>query len=127
MTEHAGGRVDHPAGSSLRHTGFHVEIAAGDGATLLRLSGELDMATAPRLREALSSVLDARPSSIAVDVADLTFVDSTGVGVFLSASRRAATIECPFVVRFPRRAVLRVLRLTGVERLMVIEPYPSTD
>lgn len=107
-----------------RLTGFTVEVAGNDGGMLLRLAGELDMATAPGLRDALHLALEVAPSVLAVDLAELTFVDSTGIGVLLTAARRAEAAGCPFVVRSPRRAVLKVLRLTGVERVMVIEPGP---
>lgn len=51
----------------------------------------------------------------------VTFVDSTGLGVFVAASRRAARIGCSFVLRSPRPNVLRTLRLTGIDGRINIE------
>lgn len=99
----------------LLRSRFGAEVTTDDRTVVFRLHGELDMATAPRLARALSTTLDTGPSSIAVELSELTFVDSTGLDVFLTASRRAARIGCSFTLRSPRRAVLKTLRLTGLD------------
>jgi anti-sigma B factor antagonist len=110
--------------SVLLRAGFHADANALDGSVVVRLQGELDMATAPALSRALDTALDTRPTSLVLDLADLTFVDSTGIRVLITACRRAGGQGCSFVLRAPRRAVLKALRLTGVDRLMVVEPAP---
>ena len=121
MSEHLlDSSADHDVASRLRRDGFCVEPVATDGATVLWLHGELDMAAAPLLAHAVSAAFDSRPSAMTLDLRDLSFVDSTGIGVFVSGSRRAAPIRCSFALRSPRPAVLRTLRLTGVDRLIVI-------
>jgi len=99
----------------LLHSGFGTEETAEDGSVVFRLHGELDMATAPLLARSLSTTLDTGPSSVALDLSELTFVDSTGLNAFVTASRRADRIGCSFTLRSPRRAVLRTLRLTGLD------------
>lgn len=110
--------------SALLRAGFHAEANALDGSVVVRLQGELDMASAPALSRALDTALDARPNSLALDLRDLTFVDSTGIRVLITACRRAGSQGSSFVLREPRRPVLKALRLTGVDRLMVVEPGP---
>ena len=111
----------------LLQAGFHAEADDSSGTTVVRLHGDLDMASAPGLTRALSSALDAGPPALVVDLSELDFVDSTGIRVLITACRRAGNEGCSFVVRGPRRPVLKALRLTGVDRLMVIEPAPSPD
>ncbi len=113
--------------AAMLHFGFSTEANASDGAVVVRLHGELDMATAPGLTRALGTALDGRPTALAVDLSDLRFLDSTGIRVLITACRRAGTEGCPFVLRAPRRPVLKALRLTGVDRLMVIEPDPVSS
>jgi len=109
------------AASTLLRTGFHTAVDATDASLVLRLRGELDMASAPGLARSLDTVLDARPAAVTLDLTDLTFVDSSGIHVLIIACRRAGSEGCSFALRAPCRSVLKALRLTGVDRLMVIK------
>ncbi len=109
---------------ALRRTGFHAAVESAGGCVIVRLQGELDMATSPRLSEALSTALGAR-RPVVVDLADLTFIDSTGIAVLLEARRGAKESGVSLVVRSPNRPVLKALRLTGVDRILAIEPVGS--
>ena len=108
-------------GARLLRTGFAASADRSDGALLVRLHGELDLATAPSLADVVDAALEDRPPALALDLSQLTFVDSTGINVLVDAHRRAERDGCPFVLRAPRRAVLRALRLTGVDRVVPIE------
>jgi anti-sigma B factor antagonist len=118
-------RIGQPDGiggaSTLLRTGFHsVSDSLGD-TIMIRLQGELDMASAPGLGGALDTALDAKPSVLVLDLTELTFLDSTGIRVLITACRRAGAEGASFILRSPRRSVLKALRLTGVDRLLVIE------
>lgn len=77
----------------------------------LRLEGELDMATAPQLMAAGEPLLDDE-GDVRLELADLTFVDSTGMrAIFTLASRLS---NGRLVLVDPSSAVLRVLELTGL-------------
>ena len=110
------------AASDLRRTGFHAEVQPLESSVLVRLHGELDMATAPALGRTLHTALGAGPSILALDLRELTFVDSTGIRVLITACRQAEKAGCRFVLRSPSRSVRKALLLTGVDRLMAIEP-----
>ncbi len=117
----ASGELAQVAATLLR-TGFHAAVDSTEGSIVLRLQGELDMATAPGLARAMDTALDARPATLALDLSGLTFLDSTGICVLITACRRAGDQGCAFVLRSPCRPVLKALRLTGVDRLMAVEP-----
>ncbi len=110
-----------PTGDMFR-TGFGIWTTDVDGSVMVHLTGELDMASAPGLGRALDAVLDAGATALCLDVARLTFIDSTGIRVFVNACRRAQRQGCPFSVRSPGRAVSKVLHLTGVDRFLGTEP-----
>jgi anti-sigma B factor antagonist len=118
----------HPAGSTrdseLLRTGFQVDAESADATVLLRLQGELDMATAVELRRAVGEAISGLPQVIVADASRVTFVDSTGIGVLVGGSRRAQAAGCSFVVRSPSRSVLKALRLTGLDQVLDIEADP---
>lgn len=64
-----------------------IEANHEDGRRELKLSGELDMATANAVRETLSEAL-RRGDAIVVDTVDVTFIDSTGLATLISARQR---------------------------------------
>ncbi len=113
------------ASSELRRTGFSAEVQPEDGQVVVRLQGELDMATSPALDRALTAAVSVGGSSVVVDLASLTFMDSTGIAVLLGGCRRAEEAGQTMVVRSPRRPVLKAFRLTGVDQILAIEPGES--
>jgi len=88
------------------------------GRIVLRLSGELDLSTVPRFVEAIDGILDHGAASIELDLGDLGFIDSSGVGAYVTTFRRARARNCD--VRIGARSALvdRVLELSGVERAL---------
>jgi len=111
---------------ALLRTGFHIEAQVSPTTIVLRLRGELDMASGASLRDAIASALEANPLVLAIDLAHLTFVDSTGIRVLMGGSRRAAEAGCAFVLCAPRRPILKALQLTGLDQVMVIETETPT-
>lgn len=127
MSEHQRDQDDDgPKGApGLLPAGFHVYPETTDDAVVVRVEGELDMASAPRLGRVLNTALDDGASALSLDLTELSFLDSTGVRVLISAHRRATDQGCAFTLARPTRSVRRVLHLTGVDQLLVIEPAPS--
>lgn len=110
------------AAAELQRTGFAVVAQTSERSTVLKLRGELDVATAPVLEGGLACAFAPKPSSMVLDMTDLTFLDSTGIRVLVTAARQAEGDGCSIVLMAPNAQVLRVLRLTGVDRLIAIEP-----
>lgn len=82
------------------------------------LFGELDLATVPDVEEEIQRVEATDAAAIIVDLSGLTFMDSTGVRLMLSADARSrANANRLTLLRGPA-AVQRVLELCGVERLL---------
>jgi anti-sigma B factor antagonist len=91
-----------------------------DDRAIVSIGGDLDLAAAPGLRDALAEVIDADHREVVLDAIDVTFCDSTGLGVLLSAARVAGTRGQRIVVWRPRRALEDVLRLAGAEQILPI-------
>ena len=98
-----------------------TEMVPG-GAVVLRVSGELDLASVPRLEEALATV-SADPTVI--DLSECTFLDSSGVRVLASAGRELSEAGRRFAVVTSDPGLLRVLEITGVDTMLAV--HHSTE
>ena len=91
------------------------------GKTLVTVVGEVDVSNAGELREAVDSALEAAPAEVSVDLAEVSYIDSTGIGVLVGAATRAQKAGVAFSVAHPQANVKRVLGLLGVERQLNVE------
>jgi len=91
-----------------------------DGWTVVHASGEVDVATAPALRTHLEELLEADVTRLVVDLEDVDFIDSTGLGVLVGGLRRAraANGEVRLVCTNPR--ILKVFEATGLHEVFAI-------
>lgn len=88
------------------------------GNRVIRVGGELDLATVPTLQEELEAAIGRPRGGIVVDLGDLEFIDSTGIAVPVRAIAQSnGSARLKFV---PSRAlgVIRVLDMTGVSERM---------
>jgi anti-anti-sigma factor len=93
--------------------------------TVVGVAGELDVATAPALRDSLLGMLNRGVDSLVVDLRGVTFIDSTGVGSLLRLHHRQGLLggQVHFVADQP--AVLRVLELMQLLRRLHVTPSVS--
>lgn len=84
----------------------------------IRLSGELDLATADDVQRELERVEATEADSIVIDLSELTFMDSTGVRLLVTAHARARADSNRLTLLRGGRAVQRILQLSGVEALL---------
>lgn len=93
----------------------------GEGTwAVVDVGGEVDMFTAPKLREALIQAIDQGNDRVAVDLHDVTFMDSTGLGVLIGALRRVRERSGELRIICTSRPVLRVLEVTGLHNVFSI-------
>lgn len=101
---------------------FSVETGSFGEAALVSLSGDLDLSTAKRAEQAIEAAEKAGPSTLAVDLRGLTFMDSTGLRVVVSADKRAARANRRLVIIQGPAAVRRVFEITRLdERLDIVD------
>jgi anti-sigma B factor antagonist len=100
--------------------------SVNDGAiAVFALSGTLDIATSPTLRAALMEAADRDNHEIVVDLSQLEFLDSTGLGALIGAHKRAAEHHGEVRLVAQEGQILRLLRITGL--LDVFSVYPNLD
>jgi anti-sigma B factor antagonist len=93
--------------------------------TVVALSGEIDLSVAPSLRRRIFEAIDRPPARVALDLAHLQFIDSTGLGVLVGALRHARTADGELRLAEPTPAVARVLSVTGLDRVFSV--FPTMD
>jgi anti-anti-sigma factor len=80
--------------------------------------GEIDMTTVDALRHTLSTVLSQeRPQHIDVNLAEVTFMDSSGINAMMACRADASPSGCRITISHPVPMVRRVLSITGVDHL----------
>lgn len=100
------------------------EVSENDGAVVVRLAGELDLYNSHVVREALVESADRGPERLVIDLAEVTFIDSTALGVLIEgrtllANRRA------FLLASPGLEARRALEIAGLDRHFAI--HDSVD
>ena len=100
-----------------------VEVEYTDSKScVVHLVGEVDLASAPLLREALLEVIHAGCLNISVDAARLVFIDSTGIGVLIGTHKRIDMSAGNFTVINAQPRVERTLLITGVAGMLGTGP-----
>jgi anti-sigma B factor antagonist len=89
-----------------------VRVGRENGAQALELSGELDAASAPAVRERLAEVATRGVGPLVIDLSHLDFIDSTGLSVLLNAKRRLTRRGRGFALVCPPGHVHRILEVT---------------
>lgn len=92
----------------------------------LSVSGELDLATTPQLEQKARILLADGARSIVIDLANLDFIDSTGLRLLLLLSREAAGDDWAMLITRPSEQVQTILEITGTATELPIEAATSS-
>jgi anti-anti-sigma factor len=101
-------------------------VAAAAGTVTVSVEGELDLANCESLRAVLREVTSRKPDQVVVDLAQLSFLDSSGIRCLIGAAQDAQAGETRLVVRQPQPSVRRVMEVCGVDELLLGAPGPDT-
>jgi len=99
---------------------FEINQTEHDGVPILHVRGEIDVATAPQLRDHLQSCVAKNKSTIIVDLLAVTFLDSTALGVMVGGLKRCREGggDLHLVIAEPR--ILKVFEITGLTEVFAI-------
>jgi anti-anti-sigma factor len=96
---------------------FGVEQSSGNGTVTVKVSGDIDLASADKVSEALSAALAVAPR-VRVDLSGVTFLDSTGIRALVQGYRQAQNQGGSLHVFGAKHWVAKVLDVTGVGPLL---------
>ena len=100
------------------------EVANADNGVVVRLAGELDLYNAHIVRDALLEAADRQPQRLVIDLAEVTFLDSTALGVLIEARTRLPNRRA-FMLAAPALEPRRALEVSGLDRHFAV--HDSVD
>lgn len=86
--------------------------------TIISLSGEIDAYTVTKLKETFSTTMNSEGQDVIVDLEEVTYMDSTGLGVFVSALKTAKENEGELKLVNVQDRVYRLFQITGLNEIM---------
>ena len=93
-----------------------------DGVLSVKLMGEIDHHSAVGVRADIDSLFfESRPRKIVLDLSEISFMDSSGLGLIMGRYALARDLGCAMALRSPSVAVMKILTLAGMERMIKIE------
>lgn len=102
-----------------------LRVQHHDDRAVVHVSGEVDLATCPQLRAVLGELVDQGVYHLIVDLEQVSFLDSSGIGVLIGVLRRVREHDGSLRLTAPSLHVRRVLELTGMTTLLSI--YATLD
>lgn len=103
---------------------IHTKVL-GDGVTVLKLVGKLNMVSASHLRDVISSAIVAGNSRLAIDLSGVDFMDSSGLGALINGLKTARQAGGDLRIASPTEQVQLVLELTNIDR--VLKAYDDAE
>lgn len=99
---------------------FQIEERSSGDSPVIAVTGEIDVATAPQLRECLHRVIAAGNATVVLDLLGVSFLDSTALGVLVGALKRCREQggDLHVVVADPR--ILKIFEITGLTNVFTI-------
>lgn len=93
-----------------------------DGVLEVKLLGEIDHHNAKTAREGIDGLIVSKaPTRFYLDLSNITFCDSSGLGLVMGRMKKASEIGATFIVQNPSPAVNRILNIAGMDKLLKIE------
>jgi anti-sigma B factor antagonist len=96
------------------------EYSVTPGRTVVEVAGEIDIYTAPRLRETLAGLVDNGNHRLIIDLQGVEFLDSTGLGVLVGGLKRVRAHDGSIDLVCTQGRVLRIFRITGLAKVFSI-------
>lgn len=97
-----------------------IEVEEKDGAVLLKLNGEVDVYTAPKLKSRLVDLVDQGKFKIIVDLEEVDFMDSSGLGVLVGGLKRVRSHDGSIALICTQENILKIFRITGLVKVFPI-------
>jgi anti-sigma B factor antagonist len=100
--------------------GFSVQVDTRDGCVVLSVAGEVDLGTAPRLREQLIGLVADGHRHVVIDLSSTEFLDSTGLGALVAGFKRLRAHNGEMRLVCPVSRIRKVFELTRLDLVLPI-------
>ncbi len=97
-----------------------LDVSHGHDRTVLTVTGEVDVATAPSLRERLVQLIDDGRVHLVIDLTPVDFLDSTGLGVLVGTLKRIRQADGELRLVIPQERIKKLFEITGLTKIFDI-------
>lgn len=98
---------------------------AAEGCTVIEVGGEIDVYTAPKLRDAITELVSRGEHHLVIDMEQVEFLDSTGLGVLVGGLKKVRAHEGSLRLVCTSERLLKIFRITGLAKVFPI--HDSVD
>ena len=99
---------------------FDIRVDRFAGEVVVSVLGEVDMASGPLLWECLAEAIPDAARRLVIDLSDTTFIDSTGLAIFVRAREQLRHRGAELILRTPQASARKVLSITGLDTVITI-------
>lgn len=99
---------------------MQIATTPGSDRYVIMVSGEVDLATSPELDVAIIAAIDSGASSVAIDLTNVSFMDSSGLGVIVRGLKRCREADIDLDLVITNERVLKVFGITGLDQVIPI-------
>ncbi|MCR4435192.1 MAG: STAS domain-containing protein [Clostridiales bacterium] len=85
------------------------------------ISGEVDIYTSQALKDKLYEIIDSTPTDLVIDCRELKYIDSTGLGIFVGALKKAKQREKKICISNLKENIKKLFIITGLDKLFIIK------
>jgi len=86
----------------------------------VKITGEVDIYTSDKIRDTLNEMIKEKISEIQIDCKELSYIDSSGLGVFIGILKKLKEEDKNLVVLNARSNILKLLSITGLDKVFVV-------
>jgi len=104
---------------------WRIEVIREPGHTALRVTGDLDLETAPQVLAAIEPHLAGGTEPLVLDLSRLTFIDSSGLSALIRVHQRTTDAGRGLAIVPPTPPVAKVLEITGLDEVLPLRPGPA--
>ena len=99
---------------------LQIDVTRTDGHTVVSPHGEIDFATGPQLKDAITVTLAGVDVNLIIDLLAVDFIESTGLGALIGGRRRAYSLKGSLSLVCTEQQMLKIFRITGLDKVFTI-------
>ncbi|EKN62366.1 STAS domain-containing protein [Schinkia azotoformans] len=104
-----------------------IDIEESQNGRVVKLAGEVDVYTAPMLRDAIIPLTVENDSNLIVDMTKVSYMDSTGLGVFIGAFKSSHQYRSTLKLIGVTEKIERLFQITGLSEIIDIDTKPRGE
>lgn len=106
---------------------LRVDCSSEADTAAITAAGEIDLATVNTLRSSIAKAMQQGASHLTLDLDKVTYIDSSGLGTLIGAHKRLASSGGTLTIRCSQARILRLLAITGLDRVLTVTNQEAYD